>query len=165
MRHTADPASWPLYRALPPDVRDLADKNFQFLKRSRQHPSLHYKKVKARDGLWSARVGRGYRALALEQADGFHCFWIGSHADYNRIISNQRLKQRAMAGRSAASSARQSARKAPASTRTLPSSQVDRARSPTARIYHPRITPIPAPRPSPHYNSTSPSRGRTRDRL
>jgi hypothetical protein len=35
---------------------------------------------------WSARVGRGYRALALEVDDGFLWYWIGSHDDYDRLI-------------------------------------------------------------------------------
>ncbi|MGH7552014.1 MAG: hypothetical protein ACREMQ_03195 [Longimicrobiales bacterium] len=46
--------------------------------------SLHFKQIK--DDLWSVRVGRGYRALAIEARDGFHWFWIGSHADYDRLI-------------------------------------------------------------------------------
>jgi hypothetical protein len=36
--------------------------------------------------LWSVRVGRGYRALGIEGVDGFHWFWIGSHADYDRLV-------------------------------------------------------------------------------
>ena len=35
---------------------------------------------------WSARVGLRYRALALEVDDGYLWFWIGSHADYDRLI-------------------------------------------------------------------------------
>jgi hypothetical protein len=31
-------------------------------------------------------VGRGYRALAIEGRDGFQWFWIGSHADDDRLI-------------------------------------------------------------------------------
>lgn len=84
MRHFRDPRFKPLYDALPPRVRALADKNFALLKRDPKHPSLHFKHIK--DGLWSARVGRDYRALALEGRDGFQWFWIGSHADYDRLI-------------------------------------------------------------------------------
>jgi hypothetical protein len=47
---------------------------------------LHLKRVKGREGLWSARVGRDYRALAIEVDDGLHWFWIGTHADYDQKI-------------------------------------------------------------------------------
>ncbi len=87
MAHTADPEFWRLYRALPKNVRDRADKAFALLRRSSGHPSLQLKKVKGRAGLWSARVGLDYRALAIQEADGLHWFWIGSHADYDRMLS------------------------------------------------------------------------------
>ena len=86
MPHHADPEFWRLYRVLPDEIRDLADKSFELLKNSPAHPSLQFKKIKGRDGLWSARVGRDYRALAVEVEDGLQWFWIGSHADYDRMI-------------------------------------------------------------------------------
>ena len=36
--------------------------------------------------LWSVRIGLGYRALAIAGKDGFQWFWIGSHADYDRLV-------------------------------------------------------------------------------
>ena len=59
MRHFKDPKFMPLYDALPPRVRALANKNFALLKRNPKHPSLHFKRVK--DDIWSVRVGRDYR--------------------------------------------------------------------------------------------------------
>jgi hypothetical protein len=32
------------------------------------------------------RIGRSYRALATEVDEGLLWFWIGSHADYDRIV-------------------------------------------------------------------------------
>ena len=86
MAHFADPEFWKHYRALPAEIRDLADKNFALLKLSPAHPSLHCKKIKGRESLWSARVGRDYRALAVEVDDGLQWFWIGTHAEYDRLI-------------------------------------------------------------------------------
>ena len=77
MRHFKDPRFKPLYDALPARVRTAADRSFALLKQDPKHPSLH---------LWSARVGRGYRALAMEVKYGFHWFWIGSHAEYDRLV-------------------------------------------------------------------------------
>ncbi|WP_422392441.1 hypothetical protein [Nitratireductor thuwali] len=36
--------------------------------------------------LWSARVSRNHRALAIEDDDGLVWIWIGSHADYDKLI-------------------------------------------------------------------------------
>jgi len=33
-------------------------------------------------------VGIGYRALAVDSDDGPVWFWIGSHAEYDRLIQN-----------------------------------------------------------------------------
>jgi hypothetical protein len=70
--------------ALHASVRTAADKSFALLRHDPKHPSLRFKRIK--DDLWSARVGRGYRALAIERKDGFHWFWIGSHAEYDRLV-------------------------------------------------------------------------------
>ena len=67
--------------ALP--IRKLADANYALLKRDPRHPSLQFKKV---GRYWSVRVGRRYRALAAEVDGGYLWFWIGSHADYDKMI-------------------------------------------------------------------------------
>jgi len=64
-------------------VQELADKSFRLLKDDPRHPSLHFKKV-AR--FWSARVGLHHRTVAVEAADGLVWFWIGTHADYDRLL-------------------------------------------------------------------------------
>jgi hypothetical protein len=83
VKHHASPDFWALYRMLPREVRELADKNFELLKADPRHPSLHFKRV---GRFYSARVGLAYRALSVEVEDGCLWFWIGSHAAYNRII-------------------------------------------------------------------------------
>ena len=35
---------------------------------------------------WSARIGDNHRTLAVESPDGLIWFWIGTHADYDRLI-------------------------------------------------------------------------------
>lgn len=85
MRHFKDPRFRSLYDALPDRIRAQADRDFALLKRDPKHPSLHFKRIK--NDLWSVRVGRGYRALAVKGNDGYQWFWIGSHADYDRLVS------------------------------------------------------------------------------
>ncbi len=84
MRHYASPAFWNCYRQLPNPVRELADKSFALLKADPHHPSLRFKKV---GRFWSARVGLYYRVLGVEAPDGVLWFWIGSHADYDKLVS------------------------------------------------------------------------------
>jgi hypothetical protein len=81
--HRAAPDFWVCYRALPITVQSLADKAFGMLKNDPRHPSLCFKKV---DKLWSARVGIHYRAVGVDLPDGVLWFWIGSHADYDRVV-------------------------------------------------------------------------------
>jgi hypothetical protein len=82
--HRTTAGFWHAYAALPDEIKALADKNFALLRSNPKHPSIHFKPVKE---FWSARVGRGWRALALASEDGYDWFWIGSHKDYDRLIS------------------------------------------------------------------------------
>ena len=84
MNHFASTAFWHHYRALPVNIQALADKNFVLLRADPSHPSLHFKKV---GRFRSARVGIKYRALAVEVENGLLWFWIGTHADYDRMLS------------------------------------------------------------------------------
>lgn len=84
MKHFASSKFWEFYEGLPEKIRVLADKNFDLLKQGSSHPSLHFKKA----GRYrSVRVGLEYRALAVEVEDGLLWFWIGKHADYERLIN------------------------------------------------------------------------------
>lgn len=83
MRHRATASFWTKYNSLPKSVRRTADKCFTLMKSNPRHPSLHFKKV---GELWSTRIDDNYRALALESPDGFHWIWIGTHAEYDRLI-------------------------------------------------------------------------------
>ena len=83
MKHFASPRFWAAYRNLSPDLQRLADANFELLKKDARHPSLRLKKV---GRFWSVRVGRNHRALAVQGNEGLVWFWIGSHADYDRLI-------------------------------------------------------------------------------
>jgi len=85
MKHFASQNFWRLYKKLPKATRGLADKNFELLKDDPKHPSLHFKKA---GKYWSARVGSGCRALAVEVDGNMIWFWIGSHSEYNMLIRN-----------------------------------------------------------------------------
>ena len=84
MNHHATSRLWACYEKLPAAVRGLADANFALLKENPRHPSLHLKKT---NQVWSVRAGRKYRALAIENDAALIWFWIGTHADYDKLTS------------------------------------------------------------------------------
>lgn len=83
MNHHASPDFWACYQGLPPEAQRLADKAYDLLKRDPRHPSLHLKKV---GRYWSVRVGDHYRALVVDAPDGLVWFWIGTHAEYDKLL-------------------------------------------------------------------------------
>lgn len=93
MTHRASARFWRSYRALPQDVRQLADRCFALLKADPGHRSLHFKKVNT---FRSARVGLHYRALAIEAEGDTVWFWIGSHAEYDAVLGRVPPKQKAL---------------------------------------------------------------------
>lgn len=83
MKHFATDEFWDCYDKLPKNIRELADKNYELLKQDSKHPSLHFKKI---GQLWSVRVGIHFRALGVGVEKDVVWFWIGSHADYDKLI-------------------------------------------------------------------------------
>ena len=83
MKHYASPEFWKLFYLLPLETQQLAKANYRLLKANPRHPSLRFKKV---GPYWSVRVGRGFRALGTPLNDGILWGWIGSHADYDRLL-------------------------------------------------------------------------------
>jgi hypothetical protein len=85
MIHYASTSYWTAFESLSTNVRSTARKNFDLLKDNPRHPSLHLKKA---GRYWSVRVGIHHRALAVEIDAGMVWFWIGSHAEYDRLITS-----------------------------------------------------------------------------
>ena len=83
MIHFASPTFWRAFEKLPAQIQELANKNFALLNDNPDLPSLRLKKV---GPYWSVRVGMRYHALAVEIEEGLLWFWIGTHADYDRLI-------------------------------------------------------------------------------
>ncbi len=82
MHRTTD-RFWKCFEDLPYDIQKLAKKSFDLLKTDPLHPSLHFKKV---GKFWSVRIGLNYRALAVQDEEGFIWVWIGNHKEYDKMI-------------------------------------------------------------------------------
>jgi hypothetical protein len=76
------------YRELPTEVRDAARKAYARFRENPQHPSLQFKKVHEPEPVYSVRVTIAYRAVGLLENDTITWFWIGSHADYDRLLNS-----------------------------------------------------------------------------
>lgn len=78
-----------LLESLPPSVQKRARDAYKLFRVNPSHPSLRFKPVhtKAKGSFYSVRIGIHYRALALREEDALIWFWIGSHADYDTLLS------------------------------------------------------------------------------
>ena len=74
------------FAGLPAHVQRQARNAYRQCRDDPNHPSLHFKPVHPTRPLFSARVGLGYCALGARDGDTLVWFWIGSHADYDRLI-------------------------------------------------------------------------------
>ena len=66
---------------LPNHVQERARAAFRQFQQDPGHPSLRLKQVHASRPIYSARVGLGYRALAVRDDQTYIWFWIGTHGD------------------------------------------------------------------------------------
>jgi hypothetical protein len=83
VKHKTTARFWNRFYALPLPIQEIARRNYEILKENPRHPSLRFKKV---GKLWSARVGRDHRALAMEDESGYVWVWIGTHEEYGRLL-------------------------------------------------------------------------------
>ena len=76
-----------LLAALPAHVRRQARLAYLLFRENSSHPGLRFKKVHPDPPIYSARVGIDYRAVCALDGDTAIWFWIGSHAEYDKLIS------------------------------------------------------------------------------
>lgn len=76
------------YRRLPKEVREQARKAYGLFRDNPAHPSLNFKQVHPTEPIFSARISRGYRTVGVRTGDEIIWFWIGSHSDYDHLLSS-----------------------------------------------------------------------------
>lgn len=77
---------WRLFSDLPSDVQRDARRAYSTFRTNPAHPSLQFKKIEGEDDIYSARIGLGYRALAIMKKDSIVWYWIGNHSEYDRLV-------------------------------------------------------------------------------
>ena len=78
------------FNKLPKRIQKTARKNYRVWKDNPDHPSLQFKRITGKTGIFSIRVGIGWRALGVLEGHDMIWFWIGSHADYEKLIKSKR---------------------------------------------------------------------------
>jgi hypothetical protein len=87
MKSRATSRFWKCFDSLPLEIQDLAEKNYGLWQIDPKHSSLHYKRLQGEGNRFSIRVGIRYRAIGWELPDGgVEWVWIGTHAEYERLI-------------------------------------------------------------------------------
>jgi hypothetical protein len=80
------PEFWDAYADLPADAQRLAVRAFATWRRNERHPGLHFRRIHATKDIWSVRIRIHYRAIGRLDTNTVTWFWIGSHADYDRLV-------------------------------------------------------------------------------
>lgn len=74
------------FARLPPAVQKQARSAYRLFKSDPHHPSLRFKKLPPYDDLWSVRITGDYRAIGRRRGEVILWFFIGSHADYDKLL-------------------------------------------------------------------------------
>ena len=74
------------YANLPEEARRQARQAYLLFRENPRHPSLRFKKVDEQSNTCSVRVGLGYPALGVMGGSTVVWFWIGAHADHDRLL-------------------------------------------------------------------------------
>ena len=74
---------------LPREAQVQAHSAYRLFKQNPFHPSLYFKRLNATEEVYSVRIGLHYRALGRrEREDLIVWFWIGTHAEYDKLLHN-----------------------------------------------------------------------------
>jgi hypothetical protein len=76
-----------LFANLPQQVQQQAREAYKQFKQDPWHPGLRFKQVHPREPIYSARVSKNYRAVGVRNESGIVWYWIGTHADYDNLLS------------------------------------------------------------------------------
>jgi hypothetical protein len=79
-----------LLAELPAEIQNQARRAYRTFRQNPNHPSLRFKPVHTILPIYSVRISAGYRAVGTLRGEGIVWFWIGSHAAYDKLLSQWR---------------------------------------------------------------------------
>ena len=74
------------FAELPADVRKQARQAYRLFIENADHATLRFKSIHQTRPIFSVRIGLNYRAVGTREGDDIIWYWIGSHADYDKLI-------------------------------------------------------------------------------
>ncbi len=80
---------WRLFDRLPKKTRFQAVLAYHRWRTAPYHSSLQYKRVGHAVAAYSVRISRDWRALGLKTDEIVTWFWIGSHAEYDKLLQEE----------------------------------------------------------------------------
>ena len=75
-----------LYQSIPKAFQEKARVAYQLWAQNPNHPSLRFKKVHPSLPIYSVRIDRDWRAVGILESDEVIWFWIGPHAEYEKLL-------------------------------------------------------------------------------
>jgi hypothetical protein len=81
---------WELLTELPEQVRMQARGAYRLFEQNPSHPSLCFKRLHGNRPIYSARISLEYRAVGTVSGDEIVWFWIGTHAEYDKLLKSLR---------------------------------------------------------------------------
>jgi hypothetical protein len=78
------------FAELPADVQKQARQAYHLFIENPHHPSLRFKSIHPTRPIYSVHIGLNYRAVGIRDEDDMIWYWIGSHADYDKLIQQFR---------------------------------------------------------------------------
>lgn len=75
-----------LFEDLPAEIQRQAREAYGIFRDNPLHPGLRFRLVHATRPIYSARINQSYRSVGIRTEDIIVWFWIGSHAEYDRLL-------------------------------------------------------------------------------
>jgi len=79
-----------MFSELPAEVQRQARRAYRIFQQNPSHPSLRFKPVHPTRPIYSARISSDYRVVGVLERDEIVWYWIGSHADYDKLLASRR---------------------------------------------------------------------------
>jgi mRNA-degrading endonuclease RelE of RelBE toxin-antitoxin system len=74
------------YAALPEAVKKQVTAAYRLFISDHDHPGLRFKKLPPHADIWSVRITSDYRAIGRWRGNTIVWFFVGSHADYDKVL-------------------------------------------------------------------------------
>ena len=76
------------YAELPEHIKTQTIKAYRIWKKNIHHPGIQFKQIHKAEPIYSVRITLSYREIGVKEKNTIVWFWIGSHAEYDKLIAS-----------------------------------------------------------------------------